>query len=146
MDELDFNNYFDKDKEEIKLLLNQTKALIEECKEVLALDPDESVIIKKHQLEVERYRALKLALVACDDNSILSTINFEDYGTLDVNKVYDKMNNRFDFNFSKEKPMCATPRKLRSTQINFNTNTYIDPTHDDSLSDSELIITPRMSD
>lgn len=103
MDELDFNNYFDKDKEELKFLLTETQVRVADLKEVFDLDETQEDVKGKLQHERDRYMALKLALIACDDNSMLSTINFDDYGTLDVNKVYGKLQNKFNFNFNRPK-------------------------------------------
>lgn len=110
MDELDFNNYFDKDKEEIKFLLTETQIRIEECKQKLLLNKDNKNMQNKLSYEQERYRALKLSLIACDDNSILSTVNFEEYGTLDVNKVYGKLAKKFKFDFKIHPPGSSSAR------------------------------------
>ena len=104
MDETDFANYFDKSKEELKFLLTETQVRLQDYQEVIRLDPSDQVAVKGLQHETERYRAIKLALVACDDNSFLSTINFEEFGTLDVNKVFGKVRQRFTFHFDRSKP------------------------------------------
>ena len=110
MDELDFNNYFDKDKAEIKFLLTETQIRIEECQQKLLLNKDNKNMQNKLSYEQERYRALKLSLIACDDNSILSTVNFEEYGTLDVNKVYGKLAKKFKFDFKIHPPGSSSAR------------------------------------
>jgi hypothetical protein len=121
MDELDFNNYFDKDKEELKFLLTETGIKVQELKELFDLDTTQKNTKLQLDTEMERYRALKLALIACDDNSVLSTVDFDSYGTLDVNKVYGKCREKFKFNFHKPSlsgPLAsitppATPKQKR---------------------------------
>jgi hypothetical protein len=82
----------------------------EDAKQKLLLDKDNKNMQNKLSYEQERYRALKLSLIACDDNSMLSTINFEEYGTLDVNKVYGKLAKKFKFDFKIHPPGSSSAR------------------------------------
>jgi hypothetical protein len=98
MENIEFLEYFNTDKETIKLLLAETQVRLEEMAEVLNLDPDDQDLNKDYDRECERFRALKLALTAVDSNACLSTVDFD--GTLNINKVYGKIKKTFNFDFS----------------------------------------------
>lgn len=88
MDYSDFLIYFEKSKEELKSLLKKVQKEISDIEEVIELDPEDQEFRKILQVEEERYRAIKLAIIAVDDHACLSTVDMSDYGTLDVNKMY----------------------------------------------------------
>lgn len=97
----DFLRYFDLDKETIKFMMTEVKVKLEEMAEVLDLDPNDPKLNRDYDRECERFRTLKLALIAVDDTAGLSTVDFDD--TLDVNRVYGKVKSRFSFDFSKKR-------------------------------------------
>ena len=98
IENVEFLEYFNTDKETIKLLLAETQVSLEEMAEVLDLDPNDPELNKDYDRECEKFRALKLALTAADSNACLSTVDFD--GTLDINKVYGKVKKTFKFDFS----------------------------------------------
>lgn len=101
MNNNDFLRYFDLDKDTIKFMMYESKIKLDEMAEVLDLDPNCLSLILSYEKEFERFRALKLALIAVDETASLSTVNFDD--TLDINKVFGKTKTKFVFDFAKRK-------------------------------------------
>lgn len=102
MEETNFINYFDMDKEKLKDLLRESSLLVRDLTKTLQVDPDDRQSAVDLENEKERHRAIKLALIACDNNAMLTTVDLDEYGTLDVNVVYGEMKNKFDFDFTKK--------------------------------------------
>ena len=88
MEHSEFLVYFEKSKEELKSILNQVQQTLAEISEILELDPDDVETKLLQQNEEERYKAIMLALIAADDNACLTTVDFKDYGTLNINNMY----------------------------------------------------------
>jgi len=94
--------YFDiTDKEDLKILLHESQDKLDEIVRMKKKYPQETSLDENLNDEREKHRAIKLALSVMDDNACLSTIEFSEYGTLDVNTIYGPLEKKFSFDFKK---------------------------------------------
>lgn len=93
--------YFDTPKEDLKILLWESQTKLDEIARMKEKYPHETSLQDNFNDEREKHRTIKLALSVTDDNACLSTIEFSDYGTLDINTVYGPLEKRFSFDFKK---------------------------------------------